>query len=492
MRTLTALFEALRRQRHALSSGRAEALARVGFAFVLLIQLAWLYSDVEFFYSTESPSPPNPTIAALYTPALVRVAYVAWCASAALMLVGLFTRVATVGAFLGCLYFLVLRQPLATHAADWLIPSMAFQMALLPGGHYLALDRRFRPSSLQGQVPAWPLRLAQLSVAFFYFTAGSSKLGDVVWRHGKGFFMTFANPALSHHDFTWLARLPFVSPALNYAVVAWECAMPLLLLWRCTRLFAIVSAFSFLVVIDLDLPVGWFAWFCVANLLVFVDDTPRLSAMAQRLLGSSDSTQVRSESGSSPRGGWREPLVNAFLVFHLVSFAWMQAAYALLAGGSYELGVRLASLPVLGTYGYAVANVRYYALWPGQLFSRLPAVYLELEPRGGSAHALPPFDDAGRLHLGWLESRNVREQVMASFGVSGRGWQRYFTRVGQRYADATGRCPQRIRAYRVLISPGSFGTDLRRGKTPLPEAWLTCSSDMQVSIASSRTTPRAE
>jgi hypothetical protein len=253
--------------------------------------------------------------------------------------------------------------------------------------------------------------------------------------------------------------------------------MPLLLLWRRTRLFAVLSAAFFLVTVDFDLPVGWFAWFCLANLLAFVDDTPRLSALAQRCswLATGPAVSVR-----AARATWRERWVSAFLVFHLSSFAWMQLAYGVVAVGNYALGVRLASVPVVGTYGYAVANVRYYALWPSEVFYRLRLVYLELEAKGGAAHALPPFDDAGRVHVGWLESRNVREQVMVSLGLSEDGWRRYLTRVGQRFADRTGRCPEHVRAYLLTVEPGSFGTDLRRNKVPLQQAWLACSSDGEV------------
>lgn len=472
----------MRRLRHAPSSGRAEALLRVGFAFVLLVQLAWLWGDVAFFYSTESPSSPLPTLASFYRPDLVQLGYGIWLASALLLLVGWFTRWAAAGCFIGCLYFLVLRQPHATHAADWLIPNFAFHVALLSSNRYLSLDRRWRAHTVPARVAAWPLRLAQLSVAFFYFTAGTSKLGDPIWRHGKGFFMTFANPGLSHYDFTWLATMPVVSAALNYFVVVWECAMPLLLLWRRTRLFAVLSAAFFLVTVDINLPVGWFAWFCLANLLAFVDDTPWLAAIAQRSRWLAVAPNVTVET---PSTGLKERLVSAFLVFHLSSFAWMQLAYGWIAVGNYAMGLRLASVPVVGTYGYAIANVRYYALWPSEVFYRLRLVYLELEAQGKSAHALPPFDDAGRAHIGWLESRNVREQVMVSLGLSESGWRRYLARVGQRFRDRTGDCPEHLRAYLLTVEPGSFGADLRRNKAPLQQAWLACTSDDEVVVTGS-------
>ena len=471
------LLDALRRLRHARSSGRAEALLRIAFAVVLLVQLLWLRQNIAFFYSTDSPRPPSPGIALYYTPAVVWACYYLWLAAAALLLVGLFTRVAAVACCLGCFYFLVQRQPAATHAADWLIPGMAFHVALLPSNRFFALDRHFFPrSSTRDSVPAWPLRLAQLSLAFFYFTAGTSKLGDSVWWHGKGFFMTFANPVLSHLNLTWLATLPFVSAGLNYLVILWECTMPVLLLWRRTRLFAVLSAVVFLLAIDFDLPIGWFSWFCIANLFAFADDLDWPPALIVRWPWLSAPAIKASENEKPAHGTWKQHAVSAFLVFHLASFAWMQLAYGFFAKGRYDIGMRLAMAPVLGTYGYGIANVRFYALWPGALFYRLHLVYLEVTPRGGTATALPPFDDRGHARIGWLASREVREDVMLMRGLSDNGWRRYFERIGQRYANESGKCPDQIQAYAIAVGPGTFDTDLRREKALLRTARFECSS----------------
>lgn len=444
---------------------------RLAFAVVLLVQLLWLRSEVRLFYSTESPSPPLASIAALYAPGIVSVAFWLWFASSALLLLGLFTRSAAIGCFLGCLYFIVLRQPTATHAADWLIPSMAFQVALLPSNRFLALDRRFFAALPRRDVPAWPLRLAQLSVAFFYFTAGTSKLGDVAWRGGKGFYMTFANPLLSHYDLGWLATHPALSPALNYGVMVWECAMPLLLLLRRTRLFAVISASVFLIAIDLDLPVGWFSWFCIANLFAFADDLAWPGVVTRRWpwLVPPSSAAFPVNQGVSIRG-WRARAVSAFLAFHLASFAWMQLAYGYLARGRYDVGLRLAALPVLGTYGYGIASVRYYALWPSLAFWPLRVTYLEITPQGGTAKPQPPLDEQGRAEVGWLESRNVREGVMLARGLSDNGWRRYFAVVRERYADQTGKCAEHIQAFQVTVAPGAHDRDLRNERAPLHEA----------------------
>ena len=459
------------------SSGRAEALFRIAFAAVLLVQLVTLRANVGYFYSTEGLSPLPPGLEAYYAPALVQACFWVWFASAVLLLVGAFTRVAAVACFLGCFYFLVLRGPQATHAADWLLPSLAFQLALLPSNRHYALDQRLRRSRLAPDVPAWPVRLAQLSTAFFYFTAGSSKLMDPMWRHGAGFFMTFANPMLSHFDLTKLAGLPVVSPAINYAVVAWECAMPLLLLWRRTRWLALVFATLFLVAIDLTLPVGWFAWFCIASLFVFADVTEWPRAWLARMPWLAPPAAASTSPIGEP--AWKHRAVSAFLAFHLASFGLLQVAYVCFAARRYDLGQRIVRLPVLGAYGYAIANVRYYALWPSQVFCPIHYVYFEADQPDGRVLALPPFDDRGRAHIGWSDSREVREGVFlmtAAHGLGSLAWRRLFTHLAEaeRQPSRSGQCPRELRAYSVEVwpGPGSFDTDLRRGRQFLQRAVL--------------------
>jgi hypothetical protein len=474
-----------RKLRYERTSGRAEALFRIAFAVVLLLQLLTLRENVVFFYSTDAVWPPAPALAAYYTPALVQAAFWVWLASAVLLLVGAFTRFAAVVCFLSCAYFLELRAPQASHAADWLIPGLAFHLALMSSNRHFALDSRWLPKGqASSSVAAWPARLAQLSAAFFYFTAGTSKLKDAMWHDGRGFFMTFANPALSHFDLTWLATAPVVSPAINYAVMAWECAMPALLLWRRTRLVALLSAVFFLTWIDVTLPVGWFAWFCVANLVVFADVVPWPSAWLKRLpwLAAPAAPTVDT---SRPLGAndWKAHAVTAFLVLHLTSFSAMQIAYGFFAAQRLDWGSRVLRLPILSAYGYAIANVRYFALWPTAVFYPIRITYFEAVERDGRRAALQPFDDHGWLRLGWRDSREVRDDVLAmaaSNGMSGTAWRRLFAHLGQRHQADSGRCPLQIHAYSVQIWPGSFGTDQRARKAFLQRAQFSCTPEPSV------------
>jgi hypothetical protein len=478
---LTQAWSKLRNQR---SSGRAEALSRVAFAAVLLVQVLWLREDVVFFYSNQNPWPARGALTSLYSESWVQVAYWLWLISALLLLVGALTRVAAVSCFVCCVYFLELREPAATHAADWLILSMAFGQVLLPSNRFFALDQRFS-SRLPRDVPAWPLRLNQLQLAFFYFTAGTSKLADGRWLRGHGFSDTFGNPLVSHLDLGWLVRAPIASGAINYAVIAWECAMPLLLLWRRTRLWAVLSAVVLLLIIDIGLPVGWFSWFCLANLCVLADDLQFPEAWLRRFPWL---------AAPAPAGGvaplpssWRRA-ISAFLVFHSASFALTQVAYGFLAAGNFRYVARLRDLPVVGTYALGVANIRYYALWPATLFYPTRFTYLEVVLDDEAKRALPPFGDDGRPAIGWWSSREVREGVMRMRAAQGTmpeaGWRRYYSHLAAQYYDESGECPRELRAYSIEVFPQPPGQDLRQGMKLLNRAVIDCRPEPELRYVS--------
>jgi hypothetical protein len=425
---------------------------------------------------------------ALYSPGLVVGLFWAWFASALLLLVGALTRPSALVCFVCSLYFLVLREPRATHAADWLIPSLAFHNLLLPSNRWLALDGHWF-GARRDNVPAWPLRLAQLATAFFYFTAGTSKLADPVWRAGEGFYMTFANPLLSHFDFTRLAEVPVLSGFLSYTIMLWECAVPLLLMFRKTRVFALVSAAVFLVIVDLSLPVGWFAWFCLAALLLFADDvtypgswTARFEWLTQPKLPPPDPAIRRS---------WQGRVASAFLVFHLASFALLQLAYVCLAAGRIDLSSRLIGAPVLGAYGYLIANLRYYALWPSVFFLPVRFAYVEAQQPNGSVSLLPPLDDTGIPRVGWLESREIRDDMLLVMAPNAGTdqWRRHFAYLAERTYELRRVCPQKLSAYAIEVRPGSFGRDLRRGSRFLQSAYFDCEPEPKLVRVSAHQSP---
>lgn len=465
---LTKLVTAWSRLRWGTSSGRAEALFRIAFSFVLLVQLYVLSPNVAFFYSTEACIPPPGELAQFYTPTTVQAAFWIWVVSALLLLVGAVARLAAVVSFVCCLYFLVLRQPATTHAADWLIPSMAFQLMLLPSNRRWAIDaRRYRGRSVAAPVAVarWPLFLAQLAVAFFYFTAGTSKLADQQWRSGRGFWLTFANPALSHFDFTAIASAPWISAALSHLVVVWECSMPLLLAFKRTRRWAVVSAVIFLIAVDVTLPVGWFAWFSIANLFVFADAFRKKRAAAELEL---------------PRGSLlRELAVSLFLVLHLGVVALFELAYLAVPVAGLPLLSRLITLPVVGPYGYSIANIRYYAVWPSYVFNPVRFAAIEAKLQDGSTRLLPPFEGDRHVHVGWLQSREVREgalSMLAAGGLSNNSWKSYLQHEAELATVRFGGCPVELHAYAIAIGPGPFYRDFLANKRALRTASFDCTS----------------
>jgi hypothetical protein len=179
---------------------------------------------------------------------------------------------------------------------------------------------------------------------------------------------------------------------------------------------------------------------------------------------------------------WKAHAVSVFLVFHLASFALLQLAYLCIAVGRMDLGRRLIGVPMLGPYGYLVANVRYYALWPSAFFLPVRFAYVEAQQPDGSVSVLPPLDDAGIPNVGWLESREVRDDmllVQAPSAVPDQ-WRRHFAYLAERTYEARGVCPRTLSAYAIEVRPGSFARDLRNRSRFLQSASFDCRPDPQL------------
>jgi hypothetical protein len=155
---------------------------------------------------------------------------------------------------------------------------VSFTMIFVPANQALSVDRWMRGRPSVQTVPAWPLWVIRAQMGFVYFFAGVAKLnGD--WLRGY--------PMMD-----WMrgrADLPVIGPALAEPVVgvlmAWAgAALDLFivpaLLWRRTRIPALIAAVTFHLMNAWIFSIGIFPWFSIAATLMFLDPSwPR------RLLG---------------------------------------------------------------------------------------------------------------------------------------------------------------------------------------------------------------
>lgn len=117
------------------------------------------------------------------------------------LLVGLFSRVSAVVSLVAMLFVCGIRESYSAGWAHSYVPVLSAQVvfAFAPCGRMLSVDsilRRRRGGELPAHVPAWPVLLLQVAVAFTFFNAAVWKI-----RTGAGLDWVFSD-SLRHHILT--------------------------------------------------------------------------------------------------------------------------------------------------------------------------------------------------------------------------------------------------------------------------------------------------
>jgi hypothetical protein len=281
---------------HEPCDARICAAVRIGFATLVLVQLAVLTPDVERFFtdagylpletSRETASPfawslfwlvPNSTAA-------VQVCFVVAALQTAMLLLGCASRINAFCVFLWVISIQV-RNPLLLDGEDTVMRMLAFFLIWMPIGRAWSIDAAIgawwrnrhetadalrRPADYSA--PGWGLRLLQIEMAGMLLSAGLEKLAGDSWLNGTAiyyvsrlddFFGRFPVPA-------WLFDQPWPVAILTWSVVAVEMACPILLWFRETRRWAL----GFIVVFHLGnewtMHLFLFHWLMLCGWLSFV------------------------------------------------------------------------------------------------------------------------------------------------------------------------------------------------------------------------------
>jgi len=451
-------------------SGRPEAYFRVGYAAVLLLDLLGLRPKLTFLFSNEGILPPGP-LDVLYPPAAMEALYWVWLTALVLLIVGYRTRLCAAVNFALTVYVFGLRGQAAPHGADWIYQSMGFWLMWMRSDRHLTLATRWRRREGPPAGPLWPVRLAQLNFATIYLTAGISKLADPGWIAGTAFRDTIRLPFFTQVDLGWLLPHETLLRALNYGIVGWEIAAPLLLLFRRSRAWALWSVVLFHVGIMVTLRVGWLGDATLTGALLLLDDVSRRRA-------------VTTSGSLHPMGGWQKGVVNAFLVFHLTAWGWAQSQYvAENVFHSARARGRLDRTPVLSPYVRYIARIQYYDLWPkAAFFSPVRLLYFDATHPDGRQAALAPFDQAGAFAPGLRMMKEAREGLLmlriARHGLTVRQWSAYVNHLIDLYQQRYGPgCPTEVRVFLSTEDPVRTGEPVAipgLQKTLLVRASVSC------------------
>lgn len=216
-----------------------------------------------------------------------RIVYGVFLVSAALGLLGLLTRVATICAALSGAWLLGLPQMsgqvLHTHHLVWFLVLLAAS----PCGDALSIDARLgRRPRAEAIEYGLPLRIAWVSIGLLFFFAGYWKLaaGGLGWGDGLGRQMQFkwlqtGIPPLVRADL-----YPQLLRPAGMLAIAFELSIGAFLLWGRTRLWAVAAALLFHAGVRVTMGISFSAlWVCYVMFIPWAKwlelaPTPQLQA----------------------------------------------------------------------------------------------------------------------------------------------------------------------------------------------------------------------
>lgn len=213
-------------------------------------------------------------------PTTVYIVFGLWVAAALLFTLGYHTRLANLALWFFTTCFLA-RNPLNCNAGDDVLQMGIFLLMLSPCGRALSIDawQRRRRGLDVGPVfvPAWPVRLIQLQLCALYCTTGLVKLKGEGWLEGSWWdgtsvHYTFHYLTLNRYSPASFSMPLWVTMAMTYSTVWWETLFPLLVLWRRTRLFALVFGVLLHIGILATLAITWFSLNTLSFYAVWLPD----------------------------------------------------------------------------------------------------------------------------------------------------------------------------------------------------------------------------
>ncbi len=150
----------------------------------------------------------------------------------------------------------------------YFITVLSFLMILLPANAYFSVDAARSPRKAYQYIPAWTINSIKLVLGIVYFYAGLAKLNSdwlvkamplKIWLPSK-----FDIPLLGD-----LVSQEWVQYAFSWSGAIYDLAIPFLLLFRKTRLYAFILVVVFHVLTRVLFPIGMFPYIMIISTLIF-------------------------------------------------------------------------------------------------------------------------------------------------------------------------------------------------------------------------------
>ena len=152
----------------------------------------------------------------------------------------------------------------------YFISILSFLMLFLPANAYFSIDAVKNPQKAFQRVPTWTINGIKLLLVIVYFYAGLAKLNSdwllkamplKIWLPSK-----FDIPLLGD-----VVSQEWVQYAFSYIGAGYDLAIPFLLLYKRTRIFAFVLVVIFHLLTRVLFPIGMFPYIMIVSTLIFFD-----------------------------------------------------------------------------------------------------------------------------------------------------------------------------------------------------------------------------
>jgi hypothetical protein len=176
---------------------------------------------------------------AIQSPSMLRAVHLLAFVPLAMFTVGLFTRPASVMAYLVTVSY-AHRAVGALYGLDQINAFLTLYLAISPSGDAYSLDN-WRGSARQGRgvekstMANIGQRLIQVHMCVVYLFAGLGKLLGSSWWAGMALWGAFANFEYQTLDMTWVSHYPLLVNAMTQVILVWEIGYIVLVWPRLTR-----------------------------------------------------------------------------------------------------------------------------------------------------------------------------------------------------------------------------------------------------------------
>lgn len=193
---------------------------------------------------------------------MIAACLIVWMTAIVFLAIGWKTRVAAVVVWAMSLSFANVQSSI-DNAGDTIRDIILFYLMLCPCAAAWSVDSfRFRksgPAVGPAVVSPWPICLLFTQMVLMYFLNGLGKVTSSDWLQGRTLYLVLHDLTLTRFSYVQLPMTYELTRILTWTTLWWELTFPLLVLWRPTRILALVMGVGFHIGIGLTMDLGFFA-----------------------------------------------------------------------------------------------------------------------------------------------------------------------------------------------------------------------------------------